>query len=115
MMQYDDAWPESRPNGGVDRSTARSRRSHRSAAGARHSRAPRSPKLPIREALVLIRLIATRRVTLTNLTRATRVSRATVYRLLAACERDLKVRIVCEDGIFTLTDWGLLSPRKVLE
>lgn len=116
MTQYDDARYETRVNGGVYRgSPSRPRRLPRSAALRRNHRPPRSPKLPIREALVLIRLIATRRVNVANLTRAARISRATVYRLLAACERDLKVRIECENGIFTLTDWGLLSPRKVLE
>jgi DNA-binding IclR family transcriptional regulator len=68
----------------------------------------------MRETLKLIRVIATRRATTRDLTRTVRVSRATIFRLLAACERELGVRIECEGGVFSLQDWGLLNQRKVL-
>jgi hypothetical protein len=68
----------------------------------------------MRESLKLIRVVATRRATVLDLTRAVRVSRATIFRLLAACQRDLGVRIECEEGVFNLCDWGLLDQRRVL-
>jgi DNA-binding IclR family transcriptional regulator len=68
----------------------------------------------MRETLKLIRVIAMGRATVRDLTRTVRVSRATIFRLLAACERELGVRIECEGGVFSLQDWGLLNQRKVL-
>jgi DNA-binding transcriptional ArsR family regulator len=75
----------------------------------------RHPKVPLRETLAILRVIATRRATITDLTRAVRMSRATVYRLLMACKRDLGMRIECEARVFELRDWGLLNRRKVLK
>jgi hypothetical protein len=75
----------------------------------------RHPKVPLRETLAILRVIATRRATITDLTRAVRMSRATVYRLLTACKRDLGMRIECEARVFKLRDWGLLNRRKVLK
>jgi DNA-binding IclR family transcriptional regulator len=68
----------------------------------------------MREALKLIRLIATRGAKVTDLMRLLGVSRATVFRLMAACERDLGVHIECDKGRFSLRSWGLLNQRKVL-
>ncbi|MBS0418029.1 MAG: helix-turn-helix domain-containing protein [Proteobacteria bacterium] len=75
----------------------------------------RRPKLPLRETLAILRVIATRRATIAELTRAVRMSRATVYRLLTGCKRDLGMRIECESRVFKLRDWGLLNRRKVLK
>jgi len=69
----------------------------------------------MREALKLIRASANRGSTIADLKRAAGVSRATVFRLLAACQQELGVRIVCEDGIFRVCDWGILNKRKVLQ
>ena len=81
----------------------------------RMRRHARRPKLPLRETLAILRVIATRRATITDLTRAVRMSRATVYRLLTGCKRDLGMRIDCEARVFRLRDWGLLNRRKVLK
>jgi hypothetical protein len=43
------------------------------------------------------------------------MSRASVYRLLTGCKRDLGMRIDCEARVFKLRDWGLLNRRKVLK
>jgi IclR helix-turn-helix domain len=75
----------------------------------------RRPKLPLRETLAILRVIATRRATITDLTRAVHMSRATVYRIMTACKRDLGMRIECEARVFKLRDWGLLNRRKVLK
>lgn len=75
----------------------------------------RRPKLPVRETLAILRVIATRRATITDLTQAARMSRASVYRLLMGCKRDLGMRIDCEARVFKLRDWGLLNRRKVLK
>jgi hypothetical protein len=72
------------------------------------------PKLPLRETLEILRVIAARRATINDLTRSVRMSRATVYRLLAGCKRDLGMRIDCESRVFKLRDWGLLNRRRVL-
>jgi hypothetical protein len=74
----------------------------------------RRPKLPLRETLEILRVIAARRATINDLTRSVRMSRATVYRLLAGCRRDLGMRIDCESRVFKLRDWGLLNRRRVL-
>jgi hypothetical protein len=89
--------------------------------GANHSRKGRTrpdtrrPKLPVRETLAILRVIATRRATITDLTQAVCMSRASIYRLLTGCKRELGVRIDCEARVFRLRDWGLLNRRKVLE
>jgi DNA invertase Pin-like site-specific DNA recombinase len=72
------------------------------------------PKVSIREALVVLRNIERGAGTIVALRRAAHVSRATVYRLLADCERELGVRFECERGIYSVRDWGLLSRRRVL-
>jgi IclR helix-turn-helix domain len=69
----------------------------------------------VRETLAILRVIATRRATITDLTQAVRMSRASVYRLLTGCKRDLGMRIDCEARVFKLLDWGLLNRRKVLK
>jgi len=74
----------------------------------------RRPKLPLRETLAILRVIAASRATITDLTRSVRMSRATVYRLLAGCKRDLGMQIECESRVFKLRDWGLLNRRRVL-
>lgn len=76
--------------------------------------AARRPKLPLRETLALLRIIATRRATISDLTDSVRMSRATVYRLLTGCKRDLGMRIDCEARVFKLRDWGLLNRHRVL-
>lgn len=81
----------------------------------RRRRHARRPKLPVRETLAILRVIATRRATITDLTQAARMSRASVYRLLTGCKRDLGMRIDCEARVFKLRDWGLLDRRKVLK
>jgi hypothetical protein len=68
----------------------------------------------MRETVKLIRVIATREATLAQLTRAVGVSRATLFRRLAACRHDLGVHIECRKGVFSLRDWGLLDRRRVL-
>jgi hypothetical protein len=81
----------------------------------RASRTPRtasSEKVHLRKAVAMIRLIGTRPVTMTEITRVVRVSRATVFRLMAVCERDLGVRIESANGTFNVYDWGLLNPTK---
>lgn len=75
----------------------------------------RRPKLPIRQALTILRVIATRDATIQELTSVVRMSRATVYRLLSGCRRDLGVRIDRESRVLKLRDWGLLNRRKVLK
>lgn len=92
--------------------TASSIQKHRISLGRVNAR---RPKLPVRETLTILRVIATRRATIRELTRAVRMSRATVYRLLTGCRRDLGVRVECESRVLKLRDWGLLNPRKVLK
>ena len=75
----------------------------------------RHPKMPLRETLAIVRVIATRQATITDLTRAVRMSRATVYRLLTGCKRDLEMQIDCESRIFKVRDWGVLNRRRVME
>src|ERR1700743_249883 len=58
------------------------------------------PKVSIREAIAVVRAMATPGATMRDLTRATQVSRATVYRLLANCERELGMRIECQKGTY---------------
>lgn len=82
---------------------------------SRNRRHTRRPKLPLREVIVIVRVIATRRATIDDLTRAVRMSRATVYRLLAGCRRDLGIRIDCESRVLKLRGWGLLNGRRVLK
>ena len=98
------------------------RYSHTGNQASRHRRTQnrsrdhaRRPKLPLRETIAILRVIATRRATITDLTRAVRMSRATVYRLLTGCKRDLGMRIDCESRVFKLRDWGLLNRRRVLK
>jgi hypothetical protein len=73
------------------------------------------PKVSIREALLILRKMASGTGTIDSLERATRVSRATVYRLLADCEEELGVRFDYHGGTYSVKDWGLLSRRRVLE
>jgi hypothetical protein len=70
--------------------------------------------LPLRETIAILRVIATGRATIADLTQAVHMSRATVYRLLTGCKRDLGMRIDCESRVFKLRDWGLLNRRRVL-
>jgi hypothetical protein len=74
-----------------------------------------SPKLPIREALVILREIAKRPISIESLIQKAAVSRATVYRVLADCERELGMQIACDDGIYSVRDWGLFNRRRFLE
>ena len=73
------------------------------------------PKVSIREALLILRKMASGTGTIEALERATRVSRATVYRLLADCEEELGVRFKYHGGTYSVRDWGLLSRRRVLD
>ena len=73
------------------------------------------PKVSIREALLILRKMASGSSTIYALERATRVSRATVYRLLADCEKELGVRFNYHGGTYSVRDWGLLSRRRVLD
>lgn len=89
--------------------------SSKSGALRRVPRGARRPKLPLRETLTMLRVIATRRTTVQNLTRTVDMSRATVYRLLSGCRRELGMRIDCESGVLKLRDWGVLNRRRVLK
>ena len=82
---------------------------------ARVAQRVRHPKLPLRETLALVRVIATGQATIGDLKRTARMSRATIYRLLSCCERDLGMRIDCESRVFKLRDWGVLNRRRLMK
>lgn len=73
------------------------------------------PRIAVREILTVLRAIATGQHTYERLCAKAKISRATLYRLLADCERELSMRIDCDERIYSVTDWGILDRRKVLE
>jgi DNA invertase Pin-like site-specific DNA recombinase len=79
-----------------------------------HRKRADRPKVSIRQALIVLRNMERGAGTIDALGRATGVSRATVYRILADCKRELGVRFNCEKGAYAVEDWGLLSRRRVL-
>jgi DNA invertase Pin-like site-specific DNA recombinase len=72
------------------------------------------PKVSIREALTVLRKMEKGGGSIHSLVRAAGVSRATVYRILADCKDELGIRFKRDNGAYSVTDWGLLSRRRVL-
>lgn len=58
------------------------------------------------EAKKLIRIVASCPTSESKLKQRLGVSRATLFRLVAACRKDLEVDIRCSAGVFRLLDWG---------
>lgn len=72
----------------------------------------RKSRLDIHTLLTILRALRDQPLSQADIRRVARISPATFFRLLLSA-RELGIAIECDDGRYSVTDWGIINRRRL--